>query len=106
MQVENDISNWLFGDTMRSGVYTARYGPPLDETQRFAVNVNTRESNLDRFDTELLPSQFNQDFGAEEATASVPATRPSQYFRYFLGLVLVLLLLETFLAWHFGSAVA
>ena len=36
-----------------SGVYSARFGPPLDETQRFAVNVNTNESNPERFDPEL-----------------------------------------------------
>ena len=78
----------------------------MDQSQRFAVNVNTRESNLERFDIELLPSQFNQDFGADESVVAVPATRPTQYFRYFLGLVLLLLLLETFLAWHFGNASA
>jgi hypothetical protein len=106
MQIEDETSNWLYGDTMISGVYTARYGPPLDQSQRFAVNVNTRESNLERFDIELLPSQFNQDFRTDEAAVAVPATRPTQYFRYFLGLVLLLLLLETFLAWHFGNASA
>ncbi len=106
MQLEDETSNWLYGDTTRSGVYSARYGPPLDQSQRFAVNVNTRESDLERFDIELLPSQFNQDFRADESVVAVPATRPTQYFRYFLGLVLLLLLLETFLAWHFGNASA
>jgi hypothetical protein len=102
----DESSEWVFGGTMLSGIYTAVYGPPLDTRQRFAVNVDTHESNLERFDAELLPSQFNRDFQADEADSAVPVTRPTQYFRYFLGLVLLLLLLETFLAWHFGNASA
>jgi hypothetical protein len=106
MELDGEISTWIYSDTAYSGVYTARYGSPLERTQRFAVNVNTRESSLERFDAELLPSQFDQDFAPDEPTAALPATRPTQYFRYFLGVVLALLLSETFLAWRFGSASA
>ncbi len=106
VRIVDESSEWVYDDTMWSGIYTAEYGPPVDTTERFAVNVNTRESNLERFDVELLPSQFNQDFRQDETVAAVPVTRPTQYFRYFLGLVLLLLLLETFLAWHFGNASA
>jgi hypothetical protein len=106
VRILDDSSQWVYGGTMWSGIYSAVYGPPVDKTERFAVNVNTRESNLERFDAELLPSQFNQDFREEETVAAVPVTKPTQYFRYFLVLVLLLLLLETYLAWHFGNASA
>lgn len=104
MKTDGERSRWVYDRAMWSGVYTARYGDPLDKAELFAVNTNTRESDLRRFDPELLPSQFNQDFSLDADAASLPATRPMEYFRWFLGAVFVLLLAESFAAWYFGNA--
>jgi len=105
LQHAREISTWSFGGTTASGVYAVNFGPPLDEVQSFAVNVRTRESDLERFDPELLPG-LDPEFHADSADGPLPSTKPAQYFRYFLGLVLVLLLTETALAWYFGNASA
>jgi len=106
LQHTGEISTWSFGGTAASGVYAVNFGPPLDEVQRFAVNVRTRESDLERLDPELLAGRFDPEFHADNADGQLPSTKPAQYFRYFLGLVLVLLLTETALAWYFGNASA
>jgi hypothetical protein len=104
MKTDGEYSRWVYDRAMWSGMYTARYGEPLDKVESFAVNVNTRESDLGRFDPELLPSQFNLDFSPGADAASLPATKPMEYFRWFLGAVFVLLLVESFAAWYFGNA--
>ena len=106
LQHTGEISAWSFGGTTFSGVYAVNLGPPLDQVQRFAVNVSTRESDLERTDPELLPGRFDPEFHVDNAAGGLPSTKPAQYFRYFLGLVLVLLLSETALAWYFGNASA
>lgn len=101
---EGDASRWVFGDTYQSGVYEARFGNPVEAMRRYAVNVDTRESNLERFDTELLPSQFQTELPSSEAPAQqVASTRPPELFRPVLMCVLLLVLLETLLAWLFAS---
>jgi von Willebrand factor type A domain/Aerotolerance regulator N-terminal len=105
LKAEGDESQWVYHSPAWSGLYRAQFGASLNPTQLFAVNVNPRESNLERFDPELLPSQFRRDLPTwDQTTATLPASRPTQYFRYLLGLVLVLLLTESFLAWRFGNA--
>jgi hypothetical protein len=104
MKTDGEHSRWVYDRAMWSGMYTARYGEPPDKVESFAVNVNTRESDLGRFDPELLPSQFNLDFSPGADAASLPATKPMEYFRWFLGAVFVLLLVESFAAWYFGNA--
>lgn len=106
MTSEGNDSRWVYGNTFWSGIYEARYGPPVNQLQHFAVNVDAQESDLQRFDPDLLPSQVQRDMALDQQPASVAATRPGQYFRYLLGGVLMLVLLETFLAWHFGNASA
>jgi len=104
MNTDGDRSRWIYDRAMWSGIYSANYGAPLDKAESFAVNVNTRESDLGRFDPESLPSQFNQDFSLGADAASLPATKPTEYFRWFLGAVFVLLLAESCAAWYFGNA--
>lgn len=106
LQHSGEISTWSFGGTTSSGMYAVNLGPPLDQVQRFAVNVSTRESDLERLDRDLLPGRFDPEFHVDNAVGGLPSTKPAQYFRYFLGLVLVLLLTETALAWYFGNASA
>ena len=86
--------------TTTSGLYEAHAGQTV---QRFAVNVNPRESDLARFDPELLPSQIHREPLGVNEPATIAATRDSSsYFRYVLFAVLGLLLLEPVLAWQFG----
>ena len=91
---------WTFGGTVKSGLYEARAG---DFVQRFAVNVNTRESDLARFDPELLPSQLARELAGADQDQPLAGTRDSSsYYWTLLAGVLGLLLLEPVLAWQFG----
>jgi hypothetical protein len=107
MEVSGNDSRWTFGETQRSGVYRAQYGAPLSDVRWYGVNVDPREGSLERFDAELLPSQF-QPSGGEDVQAGtvVPGARPASMFRYLLAAVLLLLVLDTFLGWRFGTAAA
>jgi hypothetical protein len=104
-------------DTFRSGVYrvTMQGSPQPDGStsqiaaapQIFAVNVDPREGQLERYDAALLPSQF---------TASQPATRASEdtalpaamhsWYRVCLAALLALVLTETALGRWFGQRVS
>jgi len=106
LQHAGDASTWSFAGTALGGMYTADIGAAAHPSQRFAVNLRPRESDLERFDSDLLPGQFDPEFRLGKTDAGLPSTRPAQYFRYLLGLVLVLLLTETTLAWYFGNASA
>jgi hypothetical protein len=97
-------SQWTFTQTKTSGIYRAEFGPPTSTSEFYAANVDTRESNLERFDVELLPSQIRQDFRAgEHDRARFSVHKPSDLFRYLLFGVFGLLLAESFFAWRFGS---
>jgi hypothetical protein len=97
---------WSYSGTTLSGIYEAKLGPPLSNVQRFALNVNTRESDLERLPADMLPAQFN---AATHNDAGVPAPlagASKSYFRTLLALVLALVLAETVLAWQFGRGSA
>jgi len=95
-------ARWSSSGAITSGEYSARLG---DAVQRFAVNVNTRESDLSRFDPELLPGQFSREPlapGDDEVPPALAASSADSYFRWLLWGVLTLLLIEPLLAWRFG----
>lgn len=95
---------WSYGPTGYSGMYEARFGAPRDMTELYALNVNTRESDLERVDVESLPEQLTHDAPrSADAPVALATSRPAELFRYFLGGVLVLLLVETVFAWRIGS---
>ncbi len=105
MSVDGEDSRWIYGRTWQSGIYEAQIGKSQSDTRYYAVNVNTRESNLERFDAELLPSQFQSDYKIDDLEKpQLPSTNRSQLFQYVLVLVLLLLFCESFLAYHFGRA--
>jgi hypothetical protein len=109
MAVEGEDSHWTFNDTFRSGVYRAVYGPPVTKEQRFAVNVDTAESDLARIDPELLPKELlvKTQITADTPPAAMLGTGDEgRLFRIVLIALLILLFLETYLAWRFGSASA
>jgi hypothetical protein len=105
-RVEGVHSRWVYSDVNVSGIYTARYGPPVNRQELFAANVDPRESDLQRVDAELLPSQLNPGLQIDKAASLLPTAGPAQFYRHLLGLLLILLLLESTLAWYFGNASA
>ncbi|MGA2797605.1 MAG: VWA domain-containing protein [Thermoguttaceae bacterium] len=99
-----------FADTTQSGVYAARFGPPMDRNLLFAVNVDTAESDLaqlspDELQTDVWPGVAFlhqtawQNAGRTAIGASLAGAGSQVELLY---LVLGLLFLETFLAWRFG----
>lgn len=109
MAIDGDDSHWVFNDTFQSGVYRAVYGPPVEKEQRFAVNVDTAESDLTRVDPDLLPSELlvKTQITADTAPAAMLGTGDEgRLFRIALIALMILLLSETFLAWYFGSSSA
>jgi len=103
VRVDGIDSRWVYPEVNRAGIYTARYGSPVSRQELYAANVDAGESNLQRLDPDLLPSQLNVGLQINEPAATLPVTQPTQYFRHLLGLLLVLLLLESTLAWYFGN---
>lgn len=104
--VKGDESLWSYSGGVLSGAYEARLGAPTKAAQKFALNVNTRESDLERLPADLLPSQFNLDAqGDDETPAILPGTTES-FFRELLLGVLVLLACESVLAWRMGRGIA
>jgi len=96
----DDEARWRFAANI-SGVYEIHGQEPV---QRFAVNVNPRESDLARLDPKLLPSQFSRGpLDQVDEEAMLPAGNAAAYFRWLLGVVLALLVAEPCLAWHFGG---
>jgi hypothetical protein len=110
VETKGDYSRWSYSDTGTSGTYTAEFGPPVSRSDRFAVNVNTVESDL----TSLTPDEFRSQVWPDtpfvhqttwELSDQRPVTtggRPAGLPKTLLYTVLGLLFLETFLAWRFG----
>lgn len=97
---------WIHDQTYSSGVYEVAVAD-IDRIDQFAVNLSeTKESQLERVTIDELPSQFQQNSitanSADESTDINLATTP--LFRMMLGLLLVLLLTESYVAWHLGNA--
>jgi hypothetical protein len=122
-------SEWSFTETTDSGFY--QVGPKTEghpqaaaesvseggtnesfdrnaDTVVFAVNLDTRESNLRQLATEDLPSEWNlaawQQFPNSSQQVALSATRPLH--ELLLWSVLALLFSETFLAWWIGNRFA
>ena len=109
-RTEGDETGWTYEDTTDSGIYTVQFGSPLARTESYAVNVDTVESDLakltpEELRDEVLPDvpfvcQTSWDAGDEEPVA--PIRRSGGLAKALLYAALVLLLVETFLAWRFG----
>jgi hypothetical protein len=94
---------WSYADTWRSGVYRAEFGSSGD-ARLFAVNVDSRESDLAKVSAAALPEQLSVVEGASsiEHRPLVELGARVEGQRWFLYAALGLLLLETTLAWYFG----
>ena len=87
-----------------SGAFQVDTSADRTGRQWFAVNVNTRESNVERLDQDRLPEIFQQPTSATADQTMVDLRQSRRMFRFALVAVIGLLLLETFLAWRFRQA--
>ena len=107
LQHAGEISTWSFGGTTFSGVYAVNFGPARRSDQRFARECQHARKRPGAIRLRnCCRANSTRSFTSTTADGGLPSTKPAQYFRYFLGLVLVLLLTETALAWYFGNASA
>jgi len=97
-------------DATQSGIFTARFGPPIDRDRMYAVNVDTAESDLAQLSADELRTDVWPGVTFLHQTAWQNAVRPAVGASLaraglqvdLLYVVLGLLFLETFLAWRFG----
>ena len=96
---------WWYEGTLLSGLYEARFGPPVDSSRWFAANVDTRESDLTRSDSTLLPAQIEfADAETEMISREVATSVGRPIYRYLLAGLLGLLFTESFYACYVGRA--
>jgi hypothetical protein len=107
LTTDDDGRRWSFSETQISGPYQVELKTDADasneQTAVYAVNLDTRESNLARIDASELPVEFQAtvpaDADVEDAT-SAGAGGYSGLHRWLLYVVLILLFAEVFLAWR------
>jgi hypothetical protein len=96
---ENAERAWQFGPAIFAGIYSAKTGAV---SRRYAVNVNSNEGDLIRTDPASLPAELRRE-PIDSASRGEPiANRDSPIFRYVLMAVLLLLVFEPAMAWHYG----
>ena len=110
LEVQGDFSMWRYDDTLISGFYTAHFGSGLLQSQLFAVNLATVESDLtpisqDELQNEVWPG-LPLDYETVWQVPGTPLVSPSgpsgQLHVDLLYAVVALLLVESLLAWRFG----
>jgi len=115
LRPDGGYSTMTFTDTSSSGIYAARFGPPIDRTENFAVNVNTVESDLtplslDELQSDVWPGvrfQYQTTWrNLDVQTAGSHIARQRHFHVDLLYAVLGLLFLESYLAWRFGHHTA
>jgi hypothetical protein len=107
---QDSASLLQFADTNQSGIYTVRFGSPINRNRLFAVNVDTAESDLtrlspDELQTEIWPGATFLRQAAWQNAGSLPVGASLARVGLqvdLLYVVLSLLFLETFLAWRLG----
>ncbi len=108
-------ASWLtYADTAQSGIYALRFGPPINRSRLFAVNVDPSEGDLKRTEPAELRNDLwpnipfvCQTSWRDMATAAAGAALNvgSRLHVDLLYAVLGLLFLETFFAWRLGEGV-
>lgn len=98
---EIDQTGWRLAETTESGVYRATQ-ETTSRRELFAANLDTKESDLLAIDRDLL-AEFTRD----EPVAVADVSESSfPFFRLILACMVLLLVIETVLAWSFGRAKA
>jgi hypothetical protein len=104
------FDEFAYENTNESGIYEVNFAHPVARTELFAVNVDSRESNLaklaqDEIAAELIPggefSYLTSWPGETSATEASPATPRGGLTRWILYAVLYLMFTEQMLAWDF-----
>jgi hypothetical protein len=108
LQPAGGVSQLHFEQTELSGPYQLRVGPPLALDSSFAANINPSESNLSKLDRAGLAEQipgwnFLYLTNSKELTEDARSVgRRGELHRPLLYGLLILLLVESLLAWKFG----
>lgn len=110
LRTDGDYSAWDYSDTGTSGIYIARFGPPISQSDAFAVNVDPAEGDLaqlspDRLRDEIWPGVPFVHCTSWDSLDEQPVARISRRGglpKMLLYAVLGLLFVETFMAWRFG----
>jgi hypothetical protein len=97
---------WQYADTDVAGIYTLRRGK--DDFARFAVNVDTRESDLAPIDPHQLPAEISvhPTWRGSQSAASATLSAVALWNRPLLWIAATLALAELCLAWLFGRGTA
>jgi hypothetical protein len=108
LQAAGGVSQFHFEQTDLSGFYQVKIGTPLATTSSFAANADPAESDLKKLDRAelkgLLPSwNFQYETNSKALTEDASSVgRRGELHRPLLYGVLILLLVESILAWKFG----
>lgn len=103
-----------FAETSQSGIYRLVLGPPLNETELIAVNIDPRESDLRTLDERELASTLLAGIDAQLRTPGEQLAEPHDpgaperlFTHWLLFVVLILLVVEQVMAWNarYGLAV-
>lgn len=107
LSTDAEGSRWSYAETLVSGPYRVEAETRAEDAKDrvYAVNVDTKESNLARID----PSEMLPQFTTTAPSSSFDATgadvvRQSGLHRWLLYCVLILLFFEVFLAWRASTA--
>ena len=84
---------------------TAWCATPINAEELYAANIDTRESNLARINTDDLPAAWQRELetAPDEVSAAALVGPGRRLYPWLLGGVLLLLLAETYVAWHVGN---
>ncbi len=108
LELDGDVSHLHFTRTDRSGTYRVQVGAPLGLTSRFAANPDPAESDPAKLDAVALRTavpgwkfDYDNDWKPLQKNAASLGQR-GELHRPFLWAILVLLLVESLLAWGFS----
>ncbi len=108
LQASGGFSQLHFEETELSGPYQVKVGPPLAVESTFAANPDPAESDPAKLDRAGLATaipgwSFAYMTNWKELSESAKSvSRRGELHRFLLHGVLILLLVESFLAWKFG----
>lgn len=94
-------SRCVFGPTLSRGIYRVQSGSQTSP-RMFAVNLDTRESDLTRLDPTRLPREFQPQDIEDAAASRTTGDSRSPLFRILLGAVAVLMIAESVFACWFA----
>jgi hypothetical protein len=107
LQQGDGLVRWSFAETLSSGVYGVSYDEGQSWPDLFAVNVDTVESQLGRFERDRLPAAIGSVLEPGDSPAEIgQQDRSLHLFQWLLAAVLGLLLLETWLGHRLGRRAA